>query len=160
MTSLRYLFLGMVLAMTGCDAISGGGKDGNSGNGGNGGADDGGGDATTTDGGDEDGGGDGDDGVDLTTEPLYAWALATCEFLGECCQDCDGPYGWGEEVSTLEECIEFALGFGVVYVDDEIVPGCPGPDYNDLVSCIQGLECGQSVTFDCPDYDADIVPCE
>ena len=159
MTPFRYFVLGMVLAVTGCDAISSLG--GNDGKGGNGGAGDGGGAATTTDGGDEDsGGGDGDGGVDLTTEPLYEWALATCEFLGECCTDCDGPYGWGEEISTLEECVEFALGFGVVYVDDELVPGCPGPDYDALVSCIQGLECGQSATFDCPDFDEDIIPCE
>ena len=141
--------LTVMLALTGCDAIDSlGGKGGKGGKGGAAGAGDGGGD------------GDGDGGVDLSSEPLYAWALATCEHLGECCVDCDGPYGWGPEVETLDDCIEFALGFGVVYVGDELVPGCPGPDYDDLVDCIEGLSCGESATFDCPDYEEDIVPCD
>jgi len=132
---------------------SGGGKKGGGGGGGGGGGE------TTGDGGDGDGGDDG--GVDLSGEPLYDWALASCAFLEECCTaDCDGPYGWGEEIATMDDCVGFALALGVVVVDGEVVPACPGPDYDALVECIEGLVCGESVTFDCPDFEADFVACD
>ena len=153
MRQLWFLCVALAVTIGGCDAIDSlGGKGGKGG-----GASGGGGGSGSGNGGDDGGGGGGED---LTSAPLYDWALASCEFLGECCTDCDGPYGWGEDIATLDDCIEFALGLGVLYVDEEIVPGCPGADYDAMVSCIEGLECGQSMTFDCPDFDEDIVPCD
>jgi len=153
------LSVALMITLGGCDAIDSlGGKGGKGGGSGGGSGSGGGGDG----GGGDGGGGDGDSGgIDLTSAPAYDWALASCEFLGECCDGCDGPYGWGEDIATLDDCIEYALGFALVMDDSgEFVPACPGPDYDAMVSCINGLECGQSVTFDCPDFDEDFVPCD
>lgn len=138
---------------------SGGGKNG----GGGGGGGDGAGTTTTgtSDGGGEDGAGDGDGDGGAEANPLYEWARLTCERLEECCAAsgvCDGPYGWGEEVSTMEQCVEFALGFGIVLDGDEYVPACPGPDYDAYLDCIENLECGESSTTEC-DYPNAFVPC-
>ena len=137
---------------------SGGGK---SGGGGGGGGGDGAGTTSsdTAGGGGEDGGEDGGGGAE--TQPLYDWARLTCERLEECCAasgTCNGPYGWGEDITTMEECIDYALGFGIILDGDDYVPACPGPDYDAYLTCIENLECGQSSTTEC-DYPNAFVPC-
>jgi hypothetical protein len=137
---------------------SGGGKKGGGGSGA-GGGDGAGTTSTDTAGGGGEDGGAGDGGAEA--HPLYDWARLTCERLEECCAAsgaCSGPYGWGEDITTMDACVDYALGFGIILDGDEYVPACPGPDYDAYLSCIENLECGESSTTECSYPDA-FVPC-